>query len=1037
MRLSVLVALFLASGAAHASPETVGNWRLRDVAGLTVGGATISSVGFATTDWHKATVPGTVLTSFVNDGIFPEPLYGENNRNIPDSLCRTSYWYRAEFRAPRLAPGHHTWLHFEGINYFAEVWINGRKAGEIHGAFTRGDFDVTADLTSGREAAIAVLITPPPHPSVPHEHTLALGTGRNGGAMGADGPTFLATVGWDWIPAIRDRDIGIWQQVTVETTGPVLVKDPYVVTSLPLPRTDSADLVVSATVKSVSRRTQTGVLRGRVAGTSLSFETPISLRAGESKDVKLPPLHFDHPKLWWPNTYGPQNRYRLRIEFVQGRTVSDSKQTSFGVRTITYFAAGSKNLTVTVNGVPIMCRGGNWGMDDAMKRIPRTRLDALLRLHHDANLTMIRNWIGMATEEDFYDLCDKYGILVWDDFWLANPVDGPNPLDSDLFLANAREKILRYRNHPSIAVWCGRNEGFPPPAIDRGLAQLVASLDGQRFYQQHSSSTNGVGGGGPYAYRKPADYFRFADAFHTEIGGPSIPTLEAIEAMMPKKDWWPINDDWAEHDFLRGAQRGDAYPAMLAARFGPITGLPDFVRKAQLANYESYRGIFEGRNSKLFNPATGVLLWMSNPAQPSFVWQLYSYDLEPTSAFFGAQKACEPVHIELDQGTNQVYVVNTTPKELAGLTLTTTVDNLDGTRASKSTMPVNSPASAAVVAASLPRRGASDSSVYFVELRLADAKRVVSENFYWCAQSGPDNGYMPADFTALQTLPMIPLRVTATARGHQTVVVAVTVTNPTKQVALMAHFQLRRASGARVLPAYASDNYISLLPRETRTFTIEAPRSELAGEAPVVAVDGWNVEVGPPGEKVHGIRVIDNDAAIVRKYQPAPAPPPSPSGSVRSLCAAPLGADSGWLSDDAFVDGGFVRGQGTPIDLSGAGAKAAPAVVYATPRAGDVTYTIPIPPLPRGRYYTVRLHFAELGVGRAGARLFNVEINGNRVLTNFDVFSEAGGRAKALVKDFAQIRPDAQGNITIGIRRGSAGFPFIDGVQILSPSKGA
>jgi len=1035
MRLPLALASILAACIASASPQAVTNWQFRDTRGMKVDGAAISVPKYVPDDWHKATVPGTVLTSLVDDGIYPEPLYGENNRTIPEDLCRSSYWYRATFRVPKSGYGRHVWLHFEGINYNAQVWVNGHGEGEIRGAFTRADFDIANHVTPGSDAVVAVLINPPQHPSVPHEHTMAAGTGSNGGAMGADGPTFLATVGWDWIPAIRDRDIGIWQPVTVDTTGPVVVQDPYVVTTLPLPRTDYAELVISASVKNVSPDAQTGVLRGRVEGMGLGFEMPITLAAGQTQDVKIPPMHLNHPRLWWPNTYGAQDRYRLKVEFVQGRAVSDSKATSFGVRTITYFPAGGKNLTVIVNGVPVMRRGGNWGMDDAMKRVPRTRLEALLRLHHDANLTMIRNWIGMATEEDFYDLCDKYGILVWDDFWLANPVDGPNPLDPNLFLANAREKIVRYRNHPSIAVWCGRNEGFPPKAIDDGLKQLIRDLDGQRFYQQHSSSTNGVGGGGPYAYRKPADYFRFIDAFHTEIGGPSVPTLEAIEAMMPKKDWWPINDDWAEHDFCRGAQRGDAYPGMLAARFGPISGLPDFDRKAQLANYESYRGIFEGRNSKLFQPATGVLLWMSNPAQPSFVWQLYSYDLEPTSAYFGAQKACEPVHVELDQGEGKVYVVNTTPRTLPGLALTADVYNLDGTKESSFTQPIDSPASASISAVSLPMRDARRSGVYFVKLKLTDSKGgIVSENFYWCAQSGKDNNYMPADFTALQTMPGVPLRITASASGHQTVRVTVHLSNPTHQVALMTHVQLRRASGARILPAFASDNYVSLLPGESRTLTIEAARADLAGEAPIIAVDGWNVTVAPSEGKPSGIRVIPNEDAIVHEYQ-MPPPAQSAPGTVRSLSAAIMGPETGWISDDAFVDGGFVRGQRVAIDLSGAGAKAAPAAVYAMPRSGEVTYTIPVPPLPAGATYGVRLHFAELGQGPAGARVFNVEINGARVLTDFDVFTEAGGRAKALVQDFMQVRPDAAGNITVAVRRGSAGFPFIDGVQILSQTE--
>jgi len=854
--------IFLTPAACLAqSGVPVGHWLLQDEAKVPADGQALSMVGYRPAGWYPAVVPGTVLTTLVANGVYPEPLYGENNRAIPESLCRTSYWYRTEFSVPRSLNKSRRWLRFDGINYIANIWVNGRKVGDIKGAFTRGVFDVTSDLQPGRPAAIAVEILPPPHPGNPLEQTVKAGTGPNGGALGADNPTFHATVGWDWIPGIRDRDMGLWQGVNLFTSGQVVVYDPYVKTALPLPMTNSAELTAEATLTNVSNDIQSGTLYGTYEGARGQFSVPVTFGPGETKTVTSPQLHVDRPRLWWPNGYGPQNLCKLHLRFAIGKTVSDTEDTTFGIHSISYFRPGEKTMTISVNGVPIMCKGGNWGMDEAMKRSPMKRLDAQLRLHHDANCTMVRNWIGMSTQEDFYEACDKYGILIWDDFWLANPVDGPNPIHADWFLQNAREKIVRFRNHPSIGVWCGRNEGNPPKVIDDGLAQMVHDLDPARFYQKHSAAVNGVGGGGPYALRPYGTYFGpFRDSFHTEIGAPSIPTVEAVHHMMPQKDWWPVNDDWAEHDLCRGAQRGDQYPQLVADRFGPLTGLPDFVRKSQMINYECYRAIFEGRNSKLFNNASGVLLWMSNPCQPSFVWQLYSYDLEPNGAEFGTEKACEPIHIQMNPNNGQIQVINNTPRQLANVHARVTIYDLKGAKVQILEQQLTAGSSAATDALTAPAPGEHAGPVEFVKLELTDRSgKLLSDNFYWRTSNGS------TDFTALNALPKAGLSVsTEPLSNGRTTRIAVTLKNPTKTVALMTHLQLRTAlTGDRVLPVFYSDNYISLLPGESTRIMVECATEDLKGQAPSIVLDGWNTVVaegGGGGEIV----VSTNDAAYGR-----------------------------------------------------------------------------------------------------------------------------------------------------------------------------
>ncbi len=826
--------------------ELSSGWQLQDLAKVPQPGAEISTEKFKPTAWYTATVPGTILTSLVNNKVYPEPLYGENNRpeKIPESLARTSYWYRTEIQIPKEYAGKHIWLNFEGVNYSAVVWVNGAQIATMRGAFKRGIFDISANVKAGKKAVLAVLVSPQPHPGEPHEHTLRSGMGSNGGITAIDGPTFLSTIGWDWLPAIRDRDTGIWQKVFLSASGPVLVKEPLVTTDLPLPKTDSSDIAVSATVENVTDQPQKGVLNGSIE--NITFQQPVEIAPHSSKLVSFdskttPALHVNQPRLWWPNGYGPQNLYKLHLSFDVNKKTSDATDVTFGVRKITYTVPDSEYLTISVNGVRVFIRGGDWGLDEGLKRIPRERLEAQIRLHQLANLNMIRNWVGQSTSQEFYELCDKYGLLLWDEFFQPNPSDGPNPTDLETYMANVRDKIVRFRNHPSIAVWCARNEGYPPKEIDDPLRKLMAELEPTRLYQPSSTAGRGVQSNGPYKWRTPREFYVIhQDYFKTETGSVSVPTLESIHGMMPEKDWETITDDWAEHDFARGASGSDEYPGILASRYGKIANLADFVRKAQLANYEAYRAMYEGRNAQMFHPATGILTWMSHPAQPSFVWQLYHYDLEPNASLFAVKKAAELIHIQFNEANGELQVINNSPEPIAGAVAHVSIYNLDGSEAYQNDYPVAAPASsvAGLGAVAFP---SGVSSVHFLKLALRDASgKPLSENFYWRAQ--PEH---PDDLTDLAKLPTVHLDAQVTSKddaGKR--LVTVTLHNPSANLALMAHLQLRRQkSGERVLPVYYSDNYLSFTPNETKTVTIEADLEAFHGEDALVVLDGWNTDV--------------------------------------------------------------------------------------------------------------------------------------------------------------------------------------------------
>jgi hypothetical protein len=792
-----------------------GNWMLASAPDVNADPAAISRFGFQTNGWMSATVPGTVLTTLIDRGIYPDPDYGLNNLAIPESLNKHDYWYRIEFIPPADLAGRRLTLTFNGINYAASVWVNGTRVGKIKGAFIRGVFDATNLITPGKPNAIAVLVSPPPHPGIPEEESIAAGPGDNGGIECLDGPTFVDTEGWDWIPGIRDRDTGIWQSVTLKATGFVKIGDVQVVNKLPLPDISSADVSISVPLHNHSSHAINGFITASFEGANAS--QPVSVRPGDSV-VALPDIYVAHPELWWPNGYGAPNLYHLKLSF-SGEGESDTKTLRFGIREITYelslldrngrlrrvefspteahgqpvvnithegtlqsakgwvasLLPGAENspaihtltdtrvapyLVIRVNGVRIACRGGNWGMDDALKRVSRMRLEPYFRLERDAHLNIIRNWVGQNTEEVFYDLADEYGLLVWNDFWESTQNYNLEPSDTALFLANARDTILRFRNHPSIAIWCGRNEGVPSPAVNEGLEKLTRTLDGTRYYTASSNTVN-LQHSGPYHYYEPSDYFtKFARGFAVELGTASMPTLEAFRAAIPQAAQWPPNDTWAYHDWhASGNGAVGGFMRALADKFGQATGLEDFERKAQLLNYVDHRAIFEGFNAHLWNPNSGRMLWMTHPSWPSTMWQIYSHDYDTQASYYGVKKASEPVHVQLNLPDLKAAVINNTLAPLANYTIRARVISLDGRLLSNRQEKVNAPAAAQAEAFAIALPPEAEKGVIFIKLELSDsAGAPVSGNFYW--YSSQDSGYRALNQLA-------PAQITATAVAMQ------------------------------------------------------------------------------------------------------------------------------------------------------------------------------------------------------------------------------------------------------------------------------
>jgi hypothetical protein len=815
-----------------------GSWRVQRSSQLAANttGASLSKSGYKDDEWIVATVPGTVLTSFLNAGALPDPNYGENQLYISDSFFYADFWYRTEFTAPATATQQITWLNLDGINWNADVFLNGEKLGRIEGGFQRARFNVTGKITPGQTNALAILVEKNATPGSAKQKTY-LKPGQNGGALGADNPTYHASVGWDWIPTIRGRNTGIWDEVYLTTTGPVTLEDHFVQTTLPLPDTSHADISVEVNLVNHHTKPIAGTLHGRFGDTTFTQRLP--LQASSTKKLRLDPsttpaLRLQNPKLWWPVGYGDPHLYEVELSFEpegHNHKPSDTKKFLAGVRQMSS-TEDNNTLKLYINGRRFIARGGNWGFGESMLRYRAREYDAAVRYHREMNFTMIRNWVGQIGDEEFYEACDRHGVIVWQDFWLANPSDGPDPDNDDLFLRNAKDFLLRIRNHASIGLYCGRNEGYPPKTIEQGLRSLLAQLHPGIHYIP-SSADDVVSGHGPYRAMPLTFYFGPGanDKLHSEQGMPNIPTLESVRAMMPAKDLWPQGLAWGLHDFcLQGAQGGDTFHSMINEGYGGADNVEQWISLAQFVNYEGYRAMFEAQSKYRM----GLLLWMSHPCWPSFVWQTYDYYLEPTAAYFGCKKASEPLHIQWNRNTENIEVVNYSGGNTHNLTASVELLNLDGTKLWDKSITLDS-AEDSVATPIAMQYSASITPVHFLRLSLTQGGNLISSNFYL-------RGVEEGDYRAIRQLPTVRVEATTTAqqqsdRWHLTTALH----NPSSTPALMVRLQVvRETSGDRILPAIYSDNYIALMPGEQRTITTELNHADTRGEKPKILIGGFN-----------------------------------------------------------------------------------------------------------------------------------------------------------------------------------------------------
>lgn len=813
-----------------------GGWQLQRASEVQAVGEDISLSAYKPEGWVTATVPGTVLTSYKNVGALADPNYADNQLMVSESFFNSNFWYHREFQLPQSFRRDRVFLNFDGINWKANVFLNGQQIGRIEGAFIRGKFDVTRWAKEGTNV-LAVEIIKNEHIGAVKEKNKQ-STDFNGGILGADNPTFHATIGWDWIPTVRGRNIGIWNDVFLTTTGKVTVQDPYVQTQLALPDTTQARLTAEVVVKNHDANAVSGILSGRIG--DVRFEQPVSLQAGEERTVvfdadRFPQLCMQHPRLWWPNGYGTPYLYDANFTFKVDDEVSDTRDFKVGIRQMTF---DEKNdvLNLYINGRRFIGRGGNWGFSESNLNYRGREYETAVAYHADMNFTMLRNWVGMIGDEELYDACDRYGIMIWQDFWLANPADGPDPYNPAMFIANAEDYVKRIRSHASLALYCGRNEGFPPETIDKALRRIVKEEHPGLHYIS-SSADEVVSGHGPYRMLPAKTYFTLEtgnDKFHSERGMPNVLTYESFLRTYSPEGIWPQSHQWGMHDYtLEGAQGATSFNEIIASGYGQPQSAKEFADLAQWVNYDGHRSLFESRSKNRM----GLLMWMSHPCWPSMVWQTYDYYFEPTAAYFAIKKASEPLHIQWNPATDDVEVVNYHAGRHPALKARAQVLHMNGTVAWEKEVKVDSREDTTEKCIRLQFPD-NLSEVHFIRLLLEENGKTVSENFYH--RSKVENNYQ-----ALKQLPKVTLHTQAAyakrADGEWTA--RITVENRTATPALMIRLNVvGDEDGIQFLPVFYSDNYFALLPGESKVIHVRWKDVDTRGNKPLLKVSGYNVE---------------------------------------------------------------------------------------------------------------------------------------------------------------------------------------------------
>jgi exo-1,4-beta-D-glucosaminidase len=818
----------------------------------------IATAGFDGTGWYKTATPSTVLAALVRSGKYPDPFYARNLESIETEQFRQPWWYRTEFTLDGATAGSHLRLVLEGVNYSAEVWLNGVRIADrpdILGAFRIFEIDVTGRVRKGVNA-LAIKVNPPQ----PGDFTIG----------------FV-----DWNPKPPDNNMGLWRPVKLRVLGAVALNEVFVQPSL-APSLTEASLAISALLTNNDDREVNASLAGSIE--QVRFSQEITLAPKERRRITLaaaefPQLRLQHPRLWWPNNLGEPNLYRLEMTALVGGRISDRQEVSFGVRSVSDYINEQGHRGYRINGRPVLIKGGGW-VDDLFLREDPVRLEAEFAYARHINLNTIRLEGIWGSSQKLFDLADRYGIMLmvgwscqweWKDY-LGKDVDekfGGVQTVGDMELVNRslHDQVVWLRNHPSIFVWVVGSDMLPRPELEKKYRSMLAETDPTRpmlaacsVRTSEVSGPTGVKMNGPYDYVTPNYWYEDTErggafGFNTETGpGPQPPPLESLKKMLPPEHLWPIDEMWNFHCARNEFNTLDRYLKALKNRYPRPTGVEEFARTAQLANYEAMRAMFEAFVVR--RPVTtGIVQWMYNAAWPKLYWQLYDYYLMPNGAYFGARTACRPRNLIYDYGAHAVWAVNEGPHPLSAVTAQIRVFDLTSKEVFTTSRTLDIQPDAPVKVADLSAvKGLTP--VYFLDLRLKGRDGApLASSFYWLSTKKdvldpklsewfvtPNKAF--ADFTALARLPEVEIEATQRieeAEGRKRV--HLSLVNPSPAIAFFIEFRLvGEKSRKTVLPVLWDDNYVSLLPGERRELTASFDSRAPGGEPVVVRYAGYNVK---------------------------------------------------------------------------------------------------------------------------------------------------------------------------------------------------
>jgi exo-1,4-beta-D-glucosaminidase len=841
------------------------NWQLQSSCEVKATGAEISAAGFDTKGWHRTDLPATVVGALVTDKTYPDPFYGNNLKSLPgmdyssksffanqdmpkDSPFRCSWWFRTEFTSSAGKENKTNWLHFLGINYRANVWLNGQKvadSADVAGMFRTFEFNVSKFLRPGAQNAVAVEVF------APQKNDLAM--------------TWV-----DWNPTPADKDMGIWKEVFLSSSDEVSVRNPFVSSALDSEHKTAA-LTVSADLRNDWNQPVKGILRAEIAG--VEIRQPIELAASESKTVQFKPdqfpqLKLDRPRLWWPYQMGDPYLYSAKLSFDIGDKTSDSSAIQFGIREVTSELTSQGYRLFKINGRKVLIRGAAWA-PDMFLRWSSARLDADLNYVRDMGMNAIR-LEGRIDHEELFEKADRLGILVMPGWTCCDAWEMWKNWKAEqhqIAGESLKSQIRILRNHPSVFVWLYGSDNPPPAEIEKMYLDILKdlgwpnpSVSSASEQRAKVSGNSGVKMTGPYEYVPPVYWLADTKAggaygYNTETSpGPAIPTRESLERFIPKEHLWPIDVVWNFHAGGERFTNVNVFTDGLNRRYGKATSLEDYERKAQAMAYDGQRAMFEayGRNKYA---ATGVIQWMLNNAWPSLIWHLYDYYLVPAGGYFGTKKACEPLHVQYSYDDNSVAVVNGAYDSLNGVKVSAKIYNLDAKeKASRETSMDLAPDSS-TRAFELPKVDGL-TKTYFLKLELHDTGgKLLSDNFYWLStkpdvldwKKKKDTVYTPqaefGDLTGLNDLPQVKLEVQAVNKAEGgSGATHVTLRNSSSVLAFMVHLKVTRGKGGEeVTPIYWEDNYLSLLPGEQREVSAKYDSTSLGGRELVLFVDGFNI----------------------------------------------------------------------------------------------------------------------------------------------------------------------------------------------------